>query len=373
MALISFEAKYYDGEKAAPYQVLVEIYRTNLHIKTPDNSLEKNWPYKEINILDQPVPPQPARLTTRKTPNARLYIEPENWSHLKAKLPKSAFPSITLSTSWNYLIGYAGLSVIFILGTVLFGPKLFEYAGQMIPQNTEEKIGQLAIESSINNPVCVAAKGQVSLEKIVHKLQQGMKRDIVFNVRVVSDDETLNAFAAPGGHLVIFSGILKKADSVDEVAGVLAHEMAHIEMNHPMKSLTRNLGISLTLQMMFGNTGTVSNTAKLAGIFNQLHYSRQDELEADLVGQNLLRKANIDPSGLELFFKRLKKEETARNSGDESDFPEFLAYFSTHPHTQTRINKLKTNEISATNYKKALNKKEWQALKDICAEKMDIN
>ncbi len=373
MTLISFEAKFYDGEKATPYQVLVEIYRTNLHIETPDKSLERNWPYKEIKILEQPVPPQPARLTARKTPNARLYIEPENWSHLKAKLPKSAFPGITLSTSWNYLMGYAGLSVTFILGTVLFGPKLFEYASQMIPQSTEKKIGQLAIESSINGPVCVAPKGQASLEKMVQKLQQGMKRDIAFNVRVVSDDETLNALAAPGGHLVIFSGILKKADSVDEVASILAHEMAHIEMNHPMKSLTRNLGISLTLQMMFGNTGAISNTAKLAGIFNQLHYNRQDELEADLVGQNLLRKANIDPSGLGLFFERLKKEEAERRSGDESDFPEFLVYFSTHPHTQTRINKLKTDEIRATNYKKTLDEKEWQALKDICVERMDFN
>ena len=122
-----------------------------------------------------------------------------------------------------------------------------------------------------------------------------------------------------------------------------------------------------------GNTGTISNTAKLAGIFNQLHYSRQDELEADQVGQNLLRKAHIDPSGLGMFFERLKKEEAERRSGDESDFPEFLAYFSTHPHTQTRINKLKTNEIRATNYKKTLNEKEWQALKNICADKMGFN
>lgn len=372
MALISFEAKFYDGETAKPYQVLVELYRTNLCIQTQDRSLEKCWPYKEIRMLEQPVPPQPARLTSRRTPNARLCIEPENWSHLKTKLPKSGFPSITLSTSWNFLIGYAGLSVIFILGTVLFGPKLFEYTSHMIPRSTEEQIGRLAIGASINNPVCTAPQGRASLEKMIHKLQQGMKRDIVLNVHVVSGDEMLNAFAAPGGHLIIFSGVLKKADSVDEVAGVLAHEMAHIEMNHPMKSLTRNLGVFLTLQMMFGNTGAVSNTAKLAGIFNQLHYSRQNEFEADLVGQNLLNKARIDPSSLGLFFERLKKEEKAeRNQHDGSDFSEFLTYFSTHPHPQVRINKLKINETTATVYKKTLNEIEWQALKNICAEKGD--
>ena len=313
--------------------------------------------------------PQPARLTFRKTPNARLYIEAgKNWRFLKTKLPKKAFASITLSTSWHSLIGYAALSVIFILGTVLFGPKLFGYASHMIPQSTEEQIGQLVIESAINNSVCVAPQGRASLEKMVQNLQQGMKRNIAFNVHVVSDDETLNALAAPGGHLVIYSGILNQADSADEVAGVLAHEMAHIEMNHPMKSVMRNLGFSLILQMMFGDTGTLSNTAKLAGIFNQLHYSRQDEFEADKVGQYLLRKASINPAGLGLFLERLQQVEAERIESGEPDFPKFQAYFSTHPHTQTRIDHLKTNEISATDHKEILSEIEWQALKNICAE-----
>ena len=372
MKLISFEAKFYNGEMAQPHQAIVELNRTNLLITTQKQSLKIDWPYKEIKLLEHPVSPQPARLTSSKMPNARLVIETENWHRLKGILPQSAFPGISLSTNWKSLIGFAGLSVTFILGFMLYGPKLFEYASHMIPQSTEEQIGQLTIESLVKDPVCVAPQGKASLEKMVKKIQQGMKRNIAFNVRVISDDEILNAFAAPGGHLVIYSGILKKAHSVNEMAGVLAHEMAHIEMNHPMKSLMRDLGASMTLHMMFGSTGAISNTAKLAGVFNQLHYSRQDELEADIVGQDLLKKANIDPSGLEVFFER-GKEEAEIEKSKENSIPEFLKYLSTHPHTQERINNLKTHKTNITNYRQTLNEVEWQALKNICTKTIHIS
>lgn len=367
--LTSFEAKFYDGETARPYQVIVELYRANLCIKTQDRSLKKNWPYEEIKILEQPVPPLPARLTSNRTPHARLYIEPGNWRQIKPQLPESASPIITLSTNWNFLIGYAGLSVLVILGAVLFGHKLFEYVSHTIPQSTEDQIGQLAIQSLITKPECVEPQGRASLEKMTHKLQQGMQRDIKIKVRVASGNETLNAFATPGGYLVIFSGVLKNADSANEVAGVLAHEMAHIEMNHPMKSLVRHLGVSLTLQLMFGNQGAISKIAQLAGIFQQLHYSRQDELEADLVGQNLLKKARLDPAGLKLFFERLKKAETGQNNNEGSEFSEILSYFSTHPHTQVRINQFKPGQTNANTYEEALNETEWRALKNICTKK----
>ncbi len=368
MPLISFEARFFDGETAKPHQVNVELYGACLRIRTPDNSFTKDWLYKEIKVLEQPVPPQPARLTFHEDTDMRLYVEPEYWSALQSKLPGTAFRKITLSTHWKFLSGYAGLSIFFIIGAVLFGPKLFEQASRLIPQSTEVQMGKMMLESSINIPVCVAPQGQVALEKMAYSLKQGMTRDISLNVRVVSDDETLNALAAPGGYLVIFSGILKKADSAEEVAGVLAHEMAHIEMNHPMKSLMRNLGVTFMLQMMFGDAGAISNTAQLAGIINQLHYSRADELEADRVGHTLLEKANIDPSGLTVFFERLKQVEAKANDHSSVNWSNFDEYLSTHPHIEQRINKLRKDETGSKTYRKVLDDAEWQALKNICSE-----
>ncbi|MCW5618103.1 MAG: M48 family metallopeptidase [Nitrosomonas sp.] len=368
MSFISFEARFFDGETAKPHQVDVELYAACLRIRTTDNSFTKDWLYKEIKVLEQPVPPQPARLTVHRNMDMRLYVEPKYWPVLKSKLPRTAFRKITLSMHWKFLSGYAGLSMVFIFGVVFIGPKLFEQVSGLIPQSVEIQMGKMVLESAISNPVCTAPQGRAALEKIVHNLKQGMARDIPLNVRIVSDDETLNALAAPGGYLVIFSGILKHADTAEEVVGVLAHEMAHIEMNHPMKSLMRNLGVTFMLQMMFGDAGAISNTAQFAGIINQLHYSREDELEADSVGHTLLEKANIDPSGLTVFFERLKQMEAKINGHSNTQWANFSKYFSTHPLIEQRINKLRKNESNSIAYPKALDAAEWQALKNICSE-----
>lgn len=368
MTLTAFEARFFDGKTAKPHQVSVELHASRLRISLSGESCSSDWRYEEIVVLQQPVPPQPAVLTSRKNRTMRLYVEPEHWFSLKTKLPKTAFPAITLSTQWKSLAGYTGLSVIFVLTAVAAGPRLFERASELIPHSTEIQIGKMALDSSINHPVCTAPQGKAALDKLVSLLKQGVTRDIPFNVRVISDDETLNALAAPGGHLVIFSGILKKADSAEEVAGVLAHEMAHIEMNHPMKSLMRNLGITLTLHLMFGDVSVLSNTAYFAGIIHQFHYSREDELEADKTGYALLEKANIDPSGLMLFFERIQREEAKNSNHPYSKWSNLDEYFSTHPHTEHRINTLRNNTATSKSYQQALDDSEWQALKAICSE-----
>lgn len=371
MTLIAFEARFFDGKTARPHQVRVELHAGRLRISVSGKSFSNDWLYKEIVVLQQSVPPQPAMLTYRKNMAMRLYVEPEHWFSLKTNLPKTAFPAITLSTRWRSLAGYAGLSVIFVLAAVAAGPRLFERASELIPHSTEIQIGKMALDSSINHPVCTAPQGKAALDKLVNRLKQGITRDIPFDVRVVSDDETLNALAAPGGHLVIFSGILKAADSAEEVAGVLAHEMAHIEMNHPMKSLMRNLGITLTLHLMFGDVSVLSNTAYFAGMIHQLHYSRENELEADRIGHALLEKAKIDPSGLSLFFERIQREEAKNNNHPYSKWSGLDEYFSTHPQTQHRVNTLKSNATTSKSYQQALNDSEWRALKDICLEQTD--
>ena len=348
----------------------VELYGICLRIETPD-STPIDWRYRDIQVLDQPVPPQPAKLTAGKESNARLYIEPEYWPVLKAKLPATAFPAIRLATSWKALLSYTGLSLAFVFGAVSYGPGVFEQASGLIPRETEVQIGKMALASSIDYPVCIAPQGDLALQKMVDNLKQGMTRDVPVNVRVVSDDETLNALAAPGGQLILFSGIIRHASSAEEVAGVLAHEMAHVEMNHPMKSLMRHLGVSFTLQMMFGDTGAFKNTAQFAGMLNHLHYSRKDELEADKVGFELLEKANIDPSGLTLFFERVKQMET-KNHNPAHGHWELGDYFSTHPPTEQRIHQLTTAQADSQNYRPLLDRHEWQALRAICTEQTDF-
>nr|HQU63008.1 hypothetical protein [Nitrosomonas sp.] len=184
MALTAFEARFFDGKTARPHQVSVELHASRLRISMSGESCSSDWLYKEIVVLQQPIPPQPAMLTSRRNMAMRLYIEPENWFSFKTKLPKTAFPAITLSTRWRFLAGYAGLSVIFVLAAVAAGPRLFERASELIPPSTEIQIGKMALDSSINHPVCAAPQGKAALDKLVLMLKQGITRDIPFNVRV---------------------------------------------------------------------------------------------------------------------------------------------------------------------------------------------
>jgi predicted Zn-dependent protease len=150
-----------------------------------------------------------------------------------------------------------------------------------------------------------------------------------FEVRVMDSPE-VNAFCLPGGKIVVYTGLLRKAKTAEQVAGVLSHEMAHAIKRHGLQSVTESLGIIVAIELMIGDVGglvalgvELGKSAALTG------YSREAETEADLVGVRMLHAAAIDPLELSSFFEMLKDE------GD--DTPDAIAWLSTHPQHAVRI------------------------------------
>jgi predicted Zn-dependent protease len=140
----------------------------------------------------------------------------------------------------------------------------------------------------------------------------------------VADDAQVNAFALPGGYVTVNRGLLEAAESGEEVAGVIGHEIQHALLRHGTKRVLRQLGGSVILALVFGGSD-VHGIAQAAGQVTGLSYDRSQESEADEHGVDLLVKANIDPRGLSTFFGRL-----AEGSATP---PELL---STHPDPGTR-------------------------------------
>ncbi len=140
-----------------------------------------------------------------------------------------------------------------------------------------------------------------------------------FTFRVVSDD-SINAFALPGGFVTVNSGLLEAADSGEEVAGVLAHELQHVLKRHGTRRILRQVGGRSLLWAITGGTDVHAVTQSI-GSLTSLGYDRDQETEADLSGLALLERAGIDPSGLGTFFERLQRESAVNP-------PELL---STHP------------------------------------------
>lgn len=158
----------------------------------------------------------------------------------------------------------------------------------------------------------------------------------------VADYREINAFALPGGPIWIHRGILHAATNESQVAGVLAHEVAHIAQRHAADQLTKatltNWGLGL-LGAILGNSGG-AGTAQIAasllanGAF--LKFSRDDEREADRVGLDILTKAGWDARGMTELFEVIRKEANRDPAALE-------VFLSTHPSPQDRINRLQTD------------------------------
>jgi predicted Zn-dependent protease len=146
------------------------------------------------------------------------------------------------------------------------------------------------------------------------------------------DDSTVNAFAAPGGYIVVYRGLLRQAETPEELAGVLAHELQHVLQRHGTKAVLQEIPLRLVVAAATGDAGITGRVLGTAATLGALRYRRRDESAADRAGMEMLRAAQIDPDGMIRFFSRLVEQ------GD--DIPALVAYLSTHPRNRARIEAL---------------------------------
>lgn len=152
------------------------------------------------------------------------------------------------------------------------------------------------------------------------------KEEFPWEVYIIRDDNTLNAFAAPGGYIFVYTGLIKFLDSEDDLAGVLGHEMAHADQRHSTEQLTQTYGLALLLDVVLGNDqSTITNI--LASLLS-LQFSRGDEREADEYSVRYLCDTNYASNSAASFFAKLI------NEGNAASPPEFL---STHPSPENRV------------------------------------
>lgn len=146
---------------------------------------------------------------------------------------------------------------------------------------------------------------------------------------LVVDHPDINAFAAPGGVVVVFSGLLQAADTPEEVAGVLAHEVAHAELRHGLQGVVKSLGLQAGAVLLGDVTGVAA-----PGLLSQLlerQFSREAETAADAEGLRRLVAADIDPGSMVVFMQKLAAKEKG------VDVPPWL---STHPAPDDRAARL---------------------------------
>jgi predicted Zn-dependent protease len=161
---------------------------------------------------------------------------------------------------------------------------------------------------------------------LVDHIPEGQKPDYPFELTILESQEA-NAFAVPGGYAYITTGILKELQSEAELAGVLAHEIAHITGHHYREALAKNAALVTALNLVLTGTDAGQIAQMGAGLFNQLagmRFSRGNEKDADEQGTLLLASTGRNPYGIASYFSR----------AEAGPLPEWL---STHPGPKNRV------------------------------------
>jgi predicted Zn-dependent protease len=145
------------------------------------------------------------------------------------------------------------------------------------------------------------------------------------SIKIIHDDEVLNAFATPGGYIYVYTGLIKYLDTKDQLAGVLGHEIAHSELRHSSKALQRQLGGQLLLDIILGDNQNAV-TQVLTGL-GTLRFGRKAEEEADAFSVTYLSSTPYACDGAAAFFAKIDAEGSMRTP----------AFLSTHPNPGNRV------------------------------------
>jgi beta-barrel assembly-enhancing protease len=219
---------------------------------------------------------------------------------------------------------------------------------QMVPERWEAAFGE-ALTGDFGGEACADPAGQRAIDGLAARLVSDGRP---VRVRVI-DLAMVNAAALPGRQIVIFKGLIDEAKSPDEVAGVLGHEIGHVEHRDPMTALIRDFGFGLLI-------GSAQGGQIAQGLLSS-RYSRAAERDADSYAITGMKRAHISPSDTADFFARLGKDE--KKMGKPA---QLLSYVSTHPLSAEREKRFAADVRKDGNYYPALAPREWRALKAIC-------
>lgn len=231
---------------------------------------------------------------------------------------------------------------------------------KQIGKSTEEKLGDLIWE------VERARQDEITDTEVVVRIDSILNRICKANtvsresikLHVMQSDE-INAFALPNRYLIVNSKLITDCENPEELSGVLAHEIAHMELNHVMKKLVQEIGISALLSVSNGKDITVAKN--MAKTLSSTAYSRSIEQEADMKAVEYLIKAEIHPKYLASFLFRLS---------DHTTPAKYLSWISTHPESEERAAYLNDAvEKRTIQEKPVLAMDSWDTLKDEIEEK----
>jgi Zn-dependent protease with chaperone function len=247
--------------------------------------------------------------------------------------------------------GYKRLKVAFlvVLGFAVISVAGFGLMGWIgrslvnrVPVAFEEGLGA-QVFAEIQEDVAVLAAPEVSarLNALITRVMKEQKQTGYRFRTHLLDEPDPNALAMPGGHILVTRGLLEMIDRPEELAGVLAHEIAHVNQRHGLRKLVTAAGPYLAVKLFLGdNRGLLSLIAQGSALLIRQNYSREFEIEADDTAWDYLVAARIDPRGLISFLRKMRAEELRAHALLRRYGAVEVRALSSHPATDERIQRL---------------------------------
>lgn len=341
-----FRLWHYDGVTAVRRSVLLRLAGDGFVLEEP----ESGWSGAPIHWADLTVIGTEGDRSTyghSAIPGWRMGFSGEAPPSIAAHLPKAERYG-----RWIDRFGFWPAAGVFtvVAALVLWGA--LEAPGviaPLIPRTWENRMGD-AMVGDFGGRFCHTPAGDAALEALVAQVDPGHEAREV----ALANIPMVNAVTLPGGRIILFDGLLQQAKSPDEIAGVLGHELGHVRHRDTMTGLVRQLGLSVVLGGVGGNSG-----AYLNGVL-AMSYGRDAESAADGVAIGQMREAKISPAATAAFFERLAGKE----EGSEA---RAMTWLSSHPLSAERRRRFAAAVKPGTPYRPALDQAQWRALRGSCA------
>jgi predicted Zn-dependent protease len=349
--------RYFDGLTARRHDVAVAVDDCGLTILGEDGGVRATWDYADLTAEGRLGVGRLVEIGHAGAPEARLIVNsPEFAVALRSRRPDLFRNGPRSRHVWLWA-GVSAAMMAVIAALLVFGlPLAGRLAARHLPIEWEIALGEAAVRQLAGgSPGCANPAGRAALERLVQRLAGAAASAYALDVTVAANGN-VNALAAPGGRIVLYDGLIQAAEAPDEVAGVLAHEIAHVIERHPTAGLVRHLGLQLLIALAIGGGSGIGETlAQGGGMLAALAYTREDEAAADAIARDILVRAGIGTAGLARFFARLEAKE-------RHGLGQLGGYLSTHP-PLTERRRLAEAGVPAG---PALSEAEWQALRTVC-------
>lgn len=367
-ARLEAPARYFDGVSARPREVWVSFGNRSLVIVGEDGIAIAHWALDGLSARsdrgDQVLQVAPDAASDERLAISdatmiaalrrvcpRLYRRPAD----RRGIGKAAF--------W----GVAAVAAVLVIVFVIL-PRLAGQLAYAIPPESEQKlgdqvVGQIQTVLGVNGPdpgFCTGPEGLEALAAMEARLDAGA--GLPYELRIaVMDHGMVNAFAVPGGRIVLFRGLIEAAASPEEVAGVLAHEIGHVVHRDPTVAVLRSAGTAGILGMLVGDVfGAAIVVAATETVMNA-SYAQEAERRADRTGLEILARAELPSRPFAGFFRRM-----AERYGDDLGI---LGYVASHPALGERAERAEAADtVGEARFVPVLDDTEWVALRQICRE-----